>query len=37
MVCLVLEFFGIFGTETVTQAVVFWNTIFLWSFDIFWS
>ena len=27
--------FGIFGIETVTYAVVFWNTLILWNFVIF--
>ena len=27
--------FGSFGIETVTEAVVFWNTLILWNFVIF--
>ena len=26
---------GMFGIETVTYAVVFWNILFLWNFVIF--
>ena len=36
--CLVLEswkFFRIFGIETVTELVVFWNALILWNAVIF--